>query len=83
MDKEIIIQQYRKINKEADDIRELSIYISQMEAQLMSHWRGLETEPIFRQLNEISYILKKINKDMVDFGHEYLKMMESIENSID
>lgn len=82
MDKEIIIQQYRKINKEADDIRELSINISKMESQLMTYWRGLETEPLYKELDEISYMLKKINADMVDFGHEYLKIMENIEKSI-
>lgn len=80
MNKEIIMQQYKKINKEADDIRELSTCISQMGEQMGAHWRGLETETVFRQLGEISYALKKINKDMVEFGHEYLKLTESMDD---
>lgn len=80
MDKEIVIQQYKKMNKEADDIRELSIYIVQMQEELETNWRGLEAEPVFKQLQEISYALKRINRDMVEFGHKYLKLNEFVDN---
>lgn len=78
--KEMVIKQYRQINREADDIKGLSWKIGNIEHSLSANWRGSETQAVFRMLNDICYDLRKINNDMIEFAHDYLRISEMLDN---
>ena len=78
--KEMVLRQYRQINREADDIKDLCGKIKNIEYNLSANWRGSETEAVFRMLDDICFDLRKINNEMIEFSHDYLRISEMMED---
>lgn len=70
---EIVISQYKKMNKEADDIENLKRKMYQLKANLELNWSGRETRALFAAIDETTYKLRRLNNEIVDFAHDYLK----------
>ena len=70
---ELIISQYKKMNREADDVESLRRKMYQLKANLEMNWSGQETRALFAAIDETTYRLRKLNNEIVDFAHDYLK----------
>lgn len=77
IEKELGIQQYRKLNREADNLYDLDRKLNQIKFEFTDNWTGVEADLIYKNLEDVSYILKCLNQDLVEFGYEYLKLLKS------
>lgn len=73
---ETILQQYRQLNKEADEVRAISRRICNIEEELNANWKSSEVRILNRKIEDVVYSLNRISHDMTDFGHDYLKQGE-------
>lgn len=79
IEKELCLQQFNKINREADYLYDLSRQISRTKDDLAANWHGSEADTVNKQLDDISYRLRRLNSELTEFGHSYLKQQEEKE----
>lgn len=79
IEKELCLQQYKKLNREADYLYDLSRQLARTKNELAANWHGSEADTVYKQLDDISYILRRLNYELTEFGHSYLKQQEEKE----
>lgn len=79
MDKvELVLYQYSKLCRTADDIIALQHKIRRYKDDLLNNWTGPETTGIIRQLDELDFKLGRISGEIIEFGHDYLYVGQEI-----
>lgn len=73
---DLILQHYKQLNREADSLKDLSRKVRALEDDLATNWTGVESKSFCEELKEVEYMLRKVNDEMVEFGHDYLKIGE-------
>lgn len=71
---DMILQHYKRLNIEADNVRGVGLKVGTLEEELSLNWKSVESKSICVELKNVEYMLKKVSDEMVDFGHDYLEI---------
>lgn len=71
---DMILQHYKRLNIEADNVRDIGLKVGTLEEELSLNWKSVESKSICVELKNVEYMIRKVSDEMVDFGHDYLEI---------